>query len=272
MPSDKLDRLNKRLQDLNRVVVAFSGGVDSTFLLRAAKDVLGRDRVLAVTAVSEIHPEGEIGDAKRLAKKIGVRHLLVRSGEMDEDAFLANPPERCYLCKKRVFRSLQALAAERGFSFVVDGTNADDAADFRPGRKALRELGILSPLQEAGLTKKEIRALSRKRGLPTWNRPALACLATRIPYGTRITPEILKRIDAGETWLRRRGFIQVRVRDHGSLVRIEIAPDEMPKMRKPGLAPGIVNKFKSIGYHYVTLDLEGYRTGSLNEALGKRKT
>ena len=272
MPSAKLDRLNKRLQELDKVVVAFSGGVDSTFLLRAAKDVLGRDRVLAVTAVSEIHPEGEIGDAKRLARSIGVRHLLVRSGEMEEDAFLTNPPERCYVCKKRVFGSLQILAAEQGFRHVIDGTNADDAGDFRPGRKALHELGILSPLQEAGFTKKEIRALSRKWGLPTWNRPALACLATRIPYGTQITPELLKRIDAGETFLRKAGFVQIRVRDHGGIARIEIAPDEMPKVRKPGLAARIVKKFKSIGYDYVTVDLEGYRTGSLNEALGKRKT
>jgi pyridinium-3,5-biscarboxylic acid mononucleotide sulfurtransferase len=272
MPSTKLDRLNARLRELNRVLVAFSGGVDSTFLLRAAREVLGRDRVLAVTAVSEIHPEGEIGDAKRLARKIGARHILVRSGEMEEDAFLANPPERCYVCKKRVFGSLRVLAAENGFRHVIDGTNADDAGDFRPGRKALRELGVLSPLQEAGLTKKEIRVLSRKWGLPTWNRPALACLATRIPYGTRITPQLLKRIDAGETFLRKAGFVQIRVRDHAGIARIEIAPDEMPKVRKPGLAARIVKKFKSLGFAYVTLDLEGYRTGSLNEALGKRKS
>jgi pyridinium-3,5-biscarboxylic acid mononucleotide sulfurtransferase len=272
MPSAKLDRLKNRLRELDKVVVAYSGGVDSTFLLRAAKDALGRGRVLAVTAVSEIHPAGEIGDAKRLARSIGVRHLLVRSGEMEEDAFLANPPERCYVCKKGVFGSLKALAAGNGFRHVIDGTNADDAGDFRPGRKALHELGILSPLQEAGFTKKEIRALSRKWGLSTWNRPALACLATRIPYGTRITPELVKRIDAGETFLRKAGFVQIRVRDHGDIARIEIAPCEMPKARKPGVSAGIVRKFKSLGYNYVTLDLEGYRTGSLNEALGKRKS
>jgi uncharacterized protein len=267
----KLELLEDRLGELDRVLVAFSGGVDSTFLLRAAKEVLGHNRVLAVTAVSGIHPEGEIGDAKRLAKRIGVKHLLVRSGEMEEDAFLSNPPERCYICKKRIFASLQKLAAEKGLKHVVDGTNADDAGDYRPGRKALRELGILSPLHEVGLTKKEIRVLSKKWGLPTWNWPALACLATRIPYGTRITPALLKRIDAGETFLHRLGFVQVRVRDHGALVRIEIAPKEMSKARKPDVTGRMIKKFKSLGYGYVTLDLEGYRTGSLNEVLGKKK-
>jgi pyridinium-3,5-biscarboxylic acid mononucleotide sulfurtransferase len=270
MPASKLIRLNERLKELERVVVAFSGGVDSTFLLRAARDVLGRGRVLAVTAVSEIHPESEIGGAKRLARSIGVKHLLVRSGEMEDEAFLSNPPDRCYECKRRVFGSLRALAAERGFGFVIDGTNADDAADFRPGRRALHELGIVSPLQEAGFTKREIRVLSKKWGLPTWNRPALACLATRIPYGTRITPGILKRIDAGETWLRRMGFLQVRVRDHGDLARIEIAAGEMGRARASGFFAKAAAKFKSIGYRYVTLDLEGYRTGSLNEAIRKK--
>lgn len=267
MSASKLTRLNKRLRELDRVVVAFSGGVDSTFLLRAAKDVLGRGNVLAVTAVSGIHPDSEIGDAKKLARSIGVRHILVRSGEMEDEAFLSNPPERCYECKRRVFGSLKALAADRGFSFVIDGTNADDAGDFRPGRKALHELGIVSPLQETGLTKREIRGLSRKLGLPTWNHPALACLATRIPYGSRITPEILNRIDAGETWLRSLGFVQVRVRDHGDLARIEIAAGEMHRARTSGFFAKAVRKFKSIGYRYVTLDLEGYRTGSLNEAI-----
>jgi uncharacterized protein len=270
MAPSKLHRLQTRLRELDRIVVAFSGGVDSTFLLAAARDVLGPDRVLAVTAESQIHPAGEIGDTMRLARTVGVRHLIVESEDLQEEEFLANPPDRCYLCKKRVFASLKALAAENGFTTVVDGTNADDAGDYRPGRKALKELGIVSPLQEAGLSKREIRALSKKWGLPTWNRPALACLATRIPYGTRITPELLKRIDAGETALRRIGFVQVRVRDHGDLVRIEIAPAEMNKVRKPGMFPKIVRRFKAVGYRYVTLDLEGYRTGSLNEVLGKR--
>jgi uncharacterized protein len=265
----KLDTLKSRLAELDGVAVAFSGGVDSTFLLSVARETLGRDRVLAVTAVSDIHPKGEIGDAKSLARRIGVRHLLVDPGDMKDRAFLANPPDRCYVCKRRVFSSLKALAAKHGMKTVADGTNADDSADYRPGRKALKELGIISPLAEAGLTKREIRSLSRKRGLPTWNRPALACLATRVPYGTRITPAILKRIDAAETALRALGFVQVRVRDHGDLARIEIAPAEMNAIHKPGLFPKIVKRFKAAGYRTVTLDLEGYRTGSLNEALGK---
>jgi pyridinium-3,5-biscarboxylic acid mononucleotide sulfurtransferase len=266
----KLEALKARLGELDRVAVAFSGGVDSTFLLSVAREVLGRDRILAVTAESEIHSAAETGDARKLARRIGVRHLTVESGDMRDPSFLANPPDRCYRCKKRVFRALKAVAAERGIGTVVDGTNADDASDYRPGRRALRELGIVSPLQEAGLTKREIRKLSRERGLPTWNRPALACLATRIPYGTRITPPVLKRIDASETALRAMGFVQVRVRDHGDLARIEIAAAEMDAVRKPGLFSKIVKRFKAAGYRYVTLDLEGYRTGSLNETLRKR--
>ncbi len=270
MKMTKLDMLRTRLLELDRIVVAYSGGVDSTFLLSIAKEVLGRDRILAVTAVSEIHPKGEIGDAKRLARGIGVRHILIDPGDMADRAFLTNPPDRCYICKRRVFSSLKALAAKHGMKAVADGTNADDSADYRPGRRALKELGIISPLAEAGLTKREIRSLSRKRGLPTWNRPALACLATRIPYGDPITAATLKRIDAAETALRAMGFIQVRVRDHGDLARIEIAPAEMNRVLKPGLFPKIVKQFKAAGYRTVALDLEGYRTGSLNEALRNR--
>ncbi|MDM7926359.1 MAG: ATP-dependent sacrificial sulfur transferase LarE [bacterium] len=270
MKMTKLDMLRKRLLELDRVAVAYSGGVDSTFLLSVAGETLGKDRVLAVTASSAIHSKAEIRDAKELTRMIGVRHLLFDPGSMKNRAFLANRPDRCYTCKKGVFLAVRRLASENGMKTVADGTNADDASDYRPGRRALKELGIVSPLAEAGLTKREIRSLSRKRGLPTWNRPALACLATRIPYGERITAGALRRVDAAETALRDMGFIQVRVRDHGGMARIEIAPSEMNRALKPGLFPKIVKRFKAAGYHTVALDLEGYRTGSLNEALRNR--
>lgn len=270
MKMTKLDMLRTRLLELDRIAVAYSGGVDSTFLLSVAKEVLGRDRVLAVTASSDIHSTAEISDAKKFTRMIGVRHLVFDPGSMKNRSFLANPPDRCYICKKSVFIAVRKLAAENGMKSVADGTNADDASDYRPGRRALKELGIVSPLAEAGLTKREIRSLSRKRGLPTWNRPALACLATRVPYGDRITSGALKRIDTAETALRAMGFIQVRVRDHGEMARIEIAPAEMNRVLKPGLFPKIVKRFKAAGYRTVALDLEGYRTGSLNEALRNR--
>jgi uncharacterized protein len=267
METDKLDFLSRRLRELGKVVVAYSGGADSTFLLRAAKDVLD-DRVVAVTAVSAVDPREEIESAERMARAIGVRHIVVRSDQMEDDRFLSNPAERCYHCKTKVFGKLADIARKLGDYTVVDGSNSDDRNDYRPGMKANRELGILSPLQEAGFTKKEIRALSREWGLPTWNQPALACLASRIPYGTRIIPEILERIDASETAIRELGFGQVRVRHHGNIARIEIPAADLVKFVQSVSNNGLVTKLKSIGYAYVTLDLEGYRAGSMNEVLG----
>jgi uncharacterized protein len=269
MKTDKLTRLQERLRGLGKVVVAYSGGVDSTFLLRAARDVLG-DRAVAVTAISTVDPREEIESARKAAKAIGVRHIIVRSDQMADDRFLSNPAERCYFCKTRVFGKLADIAREMGNYIVVDGSNADDRNDYRPGMKANRELGILSPLQEAGFTKKEIRSLSKKWGLPTWNQPSLACLASRIPYGTRINPEILRRIDAAETFLRNLGFPQVRVRHHGNLARIELPQKDFSRFWKSGNPARITKKLKSIGYAYVTLDIQGYRTGSLNEVLTRK--
>lgn len=262
----KLDRLTQILKDMESVLIAFSGGVDSAFLLKVAADTLG-GKAFAVTAESQIHPDFEIEGARELAKALDVRHEVIASTEIQDETFLSNPPERCYHCKKHLFSELQALAESHGIPWVADGSNADDARDIRPGMRALAELDVRSPLKEAGLTKSEIRRFSREMGLPTWDRPAMACLASRIPYGVRITPELLKRVAEAERLLHRLGFNQVRVRDHGDVARIEVPSDRMHAFQDRDMIDLLVLKLKTLGYKYVALDLEGYRTGSLNEAL-----
>lgn len=263
----KLEQLQAALRGLGRVAIGFSGGVDSTFLVRVARDTLGPQNVLAVIGDSPSLPRRDLEAARALAAGLGVRLEVLATDEMSDSQFTANPPNRCYLCKGHLFRDVWALAQREGFTAVLDGNNADDTGDFRPGRKAAAELGVRSPLLEAGLTKAEIRAFSRELGLPTADKPAAACLASRLPYGTRITAEKLQRIEQGEDWLHDHGFVHVRVRDHDELARLEVPPADIPRFADAELRAAVVKQLKALGYRYVTLDLQGYRIGSMNEVL-----
>ncbi len=264
----KLARLQKILRGMNKALVAFSGGVDSSLLLKVALDVLGRE-AFAVIAGSETYPEREVRAARALARKLAARVEVVRTQEIDNPAFYENSPRRCYHCKRELFSLLRKMADERGIPYVLDGSNADDRSDYRPGSEAGRELGIRSPLQEAGLTKADIRVLSKMYGLPTWNKPSMACLASRFPYHVPIERANLTRVAKAEEVLRQLEFVQLRVRHHGDIARIEVTAEDIPKLLDAPVRRKIATRFKKLGYIYVTLDLEGYRTGSLNEPLKK---
>ena len=261
----KRKRLDAILKDLGSALVAFSGGVDSTFLVAEARHILGRDKVLAVTADSETYAPEELQLARDLAVRLDVKHLVVQTRELDVPNFRHNPPDRCYWCKRELFTHLARLAKERGLAAVCDGANADDPKEHRPGLRAAAELGVRSPLKEAGLTKNDIRALSRAMNLPTWNRPAMACLASRFPYGREITPEALERVAAAERFLRELGYETCRVRDHFPVARIEVAADALARLL--GDRERITRELKTLGYTYTALDLEGYRPGAMDETL-----
>jgi pyridinium-3,5-biscarboxylic acid mononucleotide sulfurtransferase len=264
---EKLEKLKKTLREMGTVLIAYSGGVDSSFLAVTAHEVLGQHS-LAVFASSPVAPPMEKEAAGSLAHQFGLRFRIIESNEMDNPDFVANPPERCYYCKRELFSELKPIALAEGLKWVADGTNADDLSDYRPGRKASAEAGIRSPLLEVGLTKAEIRQLSRAQGLPTWDRPASPCLASRIPYGIPVTAETLNKIAQGEKYLHNLGLRQVRLRHHGDIARIELDQPDMAKIIKTDIRQGVIEHFKALGYKYVTLDLTGYRTGSLNEVLG----
>jgi len=262
----KVAACEESLKNLGTVVVAFSGGVDSTFLLAMAAKALGPGNVLAVTGLSPSLAQRERISAEQLARKIGVELIEVCTGEMDDPDFVANTPDRCYHCKRELFWRLNELARQRGFNAVASGANADDAGDYRPGLRAGRELHVHHPLMDAGLSKGDIRAASRAMGLKTWNKPAMACLASRIPYGEAITEETLKRIEHAEYFLRDLGFTQCRVRDHDAIARIELPAEAMSHAMEHREV--IVDGLRELGYIYVTLDLQGFRSGSMNEVLG----
>lgn len=265
---EKQERLLRRLGEVDSLLVAFSGGADSAYLAWAAHTALGT-RALSVTAVSPSFSAYDREQAEAFVRHTGIRHEFVETHEVENPLYIANNAERCYQCKDELFTEMERLLARRGFAAVAYGINADDTRDFRPGHRAAREHRVLAPLLDAGLWKDEIRALSRRAGLPTWDRPASACLASRIPYGTEVTPERLARVERGEAVLRELGFRQFRVRHHEEMARIEIAPDELPRAFDAAMLAEITARLKQIGFTYVTLDLEGYRQGSLNAALKK---
>ena len=263
----KLNKLQCSLKDLGSVAVAFSGGVDSTFLLKVAHQTLG-DKTIAITAVSQLYPTRETDEARKFAADNNIRLIEYSINELAVEGFAQNPVNRCYLCKKNLFSGFKNISAVQGLP-LIEGSNMDDAGDYRPGMQATKELGVLSPLREAGLTKSEIRELSREMGLSTHDKPSFACLASRFPYGETITAEKLKAIETAEQLLLDLGFKQARVRHHGNLARIEVNPNEIEKLLKADLRETIYTKVKQAGFIYVSLDLQGYRTGSMNETIGK---
>jgi len=263
---DKFNKLKENLKSMDRVIIAFSGGVDSTFLLKAASQA-GLSKILAVTGVSESLPQDELSFAGEFASSLDIKHRTIVTEELKDTNYANNPPDRCYYCKKDLFSRLRKIAKEEKYSFILDGTNADDAYEWRPGRRAAQEEGVKSPLLDASLSKKEIRDISRKLGLPTWDKPASPCLSSRFQYGQKITAEALERVSRAEGFIKKIGIREFRVRDHSEVARIEVLPEEFRIFMNNTVRNEVVSFLKSIGYKYITLDLQGFRSGSANEVL-----
>ena len=263
----KMLLLQQKLRELGRILIAYSGGVDSTFLLKAAVDTLGRQNVLAVISTGPVLPRAELELARQLARQIGADLLEVETSEMDNPKFLANPVDRCFHCKSILFEHLEPIAAQHNMRAILTGLNADDLGDYRPGIQAARKHGVQEPMAAAGLTKAEIRTLSRRHGLPTADKPASPCLASRIPYGEPVTPEKLRQIEQGETFLRSLGLRDCRVRHHGNLARLEIPSERIAEFAQPDVREKLVKRFKELGFTFIAMDLQGFRSGGLNEVL-----
>lgn len=270
---NKLDEMKRLLGEMERVAIAFSGGADSAFVLRVARDVLGADNVLAVTGRSHSLASSELDGATQLAHDLGVEHVVLDTDEFQNPDYLSNPQNRCYFCKVTLYSEIERFIRQRGITNIASGTNADDLSDWRPGLQAAKEHSVRSPAAEAGLTKQEIRLLSRELGLPTFDKPASPCLSSRVPYGEAITPQKLSMIEAAERCLKEHGFRECRVRHHGDLARIEVPVEEIPRLIEPTLRREIDSRLREIGYVHVTVDLRGFRSGSLNEviAFGQRQ-
>ena len=263
---EKFQLLKENIEKRGSAAIAFSGGVDSTFLVKVAHDVLG-DRMIAVTATSSTYPERELKEAIQYAKDMGVKHIIISSEELEIEGFASNPKNRCYYCKKELFTKIKRVAEEHNVSYLFDGSNLDDTSDFRPGMQAARELEVISPLKEANLTKADIVTLSKELNLPTWDKPSFACLSSRFPYGHQITKPKLKMVEQAEQFLLDMGIRQVRVRHHEEIARIEVSPEERERFFDIAVMDKIGAYFKELGFTYVTLDMLGYRTGSMNEVL-----
>ncbi len=262
--NDKFTKLKENLKQMERVIIAYSGGVDSTFLLKTAS-ISGLQKILSVTASSESLPAEELSFAKEMTSAFNIRHNIIITEELKDKNYSNNPPDRCYYCKKELFTKLNDIALKENFSFILDGTNADDARDRRPGRRAATEMGVKSPLLDVGLGKKEIRDISQTLGLPTWNKPATPCLSSRFPYGQKITAQALERVSRSENFIKKYGLKELRVRDHSETARIEILPEEFSILIDKSVRTEIVTFLKSLGYKHITLDLRGFKSGGFNE-------